>query len=77
MAKDEVSLIPINTEYAVLRKTIINANILLGVGYKMSDEFSIEVTPSFKFNVNNVFVDDDIIQKYRSLSLQFRLRYYF
>jgi hypothetical protein len=77
MAENLESLIPINTGYSVIRKTHLNGQINLGIGYRLGDRFSIEATPSFKFNLTNIFENPDMIQKYSKFSLQFRLRYYF
>lgn len=77
MGEDQLSLIPINTDYAVIRKTLFNGQINLGVGYKLGDAFSLEVTPVYKFNLSNIFENPGMIQKYSSLGVQFRIRYYF
>ena len=77
LAKDLESLIEINSDYAVVRKTLLNGQVNLGVGYRLGDRFSIEATPVYRFNLSNIFEDSGIIQKYKSISLQFRLRYYF
>jgi len=70
-------LIQINTGYAVMRKTLLSGQINLGVGYRLGDKFAIEATPIYRFNLGNVFEKGGIVQKYSSLSLQFKLRYYF
>lgn len=77
MAENLESLIAINTGYSVIKKTLFNGMINLGVGYRLSDKFSLEATPSFKFNLTNIFENPGMIQRYSRLSLQFRLRYYF
>jgi len=77
MGEDLMSLIPINTQYAVFKKTLVNGLINFGVGYRLGDRFSIEATPSYRFNLTNILENPGMIQRYSSISLQFRLRYYF
>jgi hypothetical protein len=77
MAENMDSLIPINTNYAVLRKTVISGQINLGIGYRFADKFAVEATPVYRFNLGSVFENTAIIQRYSSLSLQLKLRYYF
>ena len=77
LAKDQQSLIEINSDYAVLRKTLLNGQVNMGVGYRLGDRFSIEATPVFRFNLSNIFEDNGINQRYKSINLQFKLRYYF
>ncbi len=77
MAEDLTSLIALNTNYAVFKKTLVNGVLNFGVGYRLGDRFSIEATPCFRFNLSTIFEDPGLIQRYSSLSLQFKLRYYF
>jgi hypothetical protein len=70
-------LISINTAYAVMRKTLLSGQINLGVGYRLGSKFAVEATPIYRFNLGNAFEKGGIVQKYSSLSLQFKLRYYF
>ena len=77
MAEDLNSLIEMNTNYAVFKKTLINGQINLGLGYKLGDNWSIEATPTYRFNLTNILENPDLIQRYSRFSIQFRLRYYF
>ena len=77
MAENLNSLIELNSNYAVFKKTLINGQINLGLGYKLGDKWSVEATPTFRFNLTNILENPDLIQRYSTLSLQFRLRYYF
>lgn len=77
MAEDLNGLIELNTNYAVFKKTLINGQINLGIGYKLGDNWSVEATPTYRFNLTNILENPDLIQRYSNLSLQFRIRYYF
>jgi hypothetical protein len=77
MAKDLISLIEINHDYAIIRRTFFTGQIQFGVGYRLNNKFSFELTPAIKFNLNNIFTNPNLIQKYTVYSLQFRLRYHF
>jgi len=70
-------LIPINTGYAVFRKTLINLELGLGVGYKLIPNLDIFLGAGYKMNLNSVFSDPDVFQKYKAYNLGLKLRYTF
>jgi hypothetical protein len=70
-------LIPINTGYSVIRKTLFNLEFGVGVGYKFYPKFDVFIGAGYKMNLNSVFSDSGIIQKYKAITLGIKLRYTF
>jgi hypothetical protein len=70
-------LIPINTGYAVIRKTLWNLEFGLGVGYKFYPKFDVFLGAGYKMNLNSVFSNPDVNQKYKAITLGIKLRYTF
>ena len=70
-------LIPINTQHAVLKKTLWNLELGLGVGYKFYPKFDVFLNTGYKMNLNSVFSDPGVIQKYKAITLGIKLRYTF
>jgi len=70
-------LIPINTGYAVIRKTLLNLELGLGLGYKFYPKFDVFLNTGYKMNLNSVFSDPGVSQKYKAITLGIKLRYTF
>lgn len=70
-------LIPINTGYAVIRKNIFNLNLGLNVGYHLGSNLDLFLSGGYKRNLQSVFTEKALDQKYQSFSTSIRLRYTF
>jgi len=70
-------LIPINTGYAVIRKTIWNLQLGFDLGFKVHPKFDMFIAGGYKMNLNSVFSDKEVVQKYRAYNVALKLRYTF
>ena len=70
-------MIPINTGYAVIRKTIWNIHLGIGAGYKFNDHFNLYFDARFKANLKSILREGIISQRYRAFILGVKLRYVF